>query len=122
MYEVSVVSVPANQESLITSVEEKLTIMGKSVTPSSLSEIDTLKSEVERLHSIVSELVSTKEVEQTNNEVGVKKDEGTLEGDAVSLLDKVNSIEVSEETFDELYQVQELLNARLNTFLNNVLN
>ena len=140
--EISVVTIPANEDSLITSVDEKLGVSGKALRNLKVKSdepkvtLEELKESITMLHKQISELQikdnATKDEEEPTKteEIGETEPEGAnLEKDKVTeeepsvfdLSEEVSKIEVTEVTFDVLLEVQEALTERLNNFLHNTL-
>lgn len=147
LMENSLCTIPANSDSLITSIDEHLAVTGKSlksivVKEESTANLADIQKSIEALEVKIEEALRVKEEDNTpepkddNTEVPdgadetgdepEKEPEGApepeKEEEKLSLVDEVNNTEVNEETFNDLFAVQEALNVRLNDFLRENLN
>lgn len=146
LMENSVVTLGANEDSLLTTIDEHLAVAGKSVKLIVVKEpaetnLATIQDSIKALEDKINAALRVKEEENTpepkNDDTEVpdgaddtgkepeKEPEGASEvkeDEKLSLADEVNNTEVNEANFDELLAVQEALNARLNDFLRENLN
>lgn len=124
LLENSVVSIPANENSLIEVVDEHLAISGKSLDTLKVKEEKPKDGYVELQELVLSlkeEMDSIKELLSKQEEEPKVVEEEPKEEDK-KLSELLAEVSVEEGNFDELLQVNELLTQRLNDFLNQTLN